>query len=134
MPANATLIEWLEASPDNWMTRELLGRTALYSWRRRPLTAADLAAAQARLHLFSAVLILEQPASSMAAMRALFGWRETGWDAHRAGSRLAGAAAAAQLAPAELETLRRRNEWDLRLYEYARRLHAAQAAERGWAA
>lgn len=114
------------------MTRELLGRSALYAWRTRPLTAADLGVAQARLHLFSAVLIMEAPATGMAAAASLFGWRETGWDEHRAGSRLA--SSAAQLAPAELEALQRRNQWDMRLYEYARRLHAAQAAAGGWGA
>lgn len=110
------------------MTRELLGRSALYDWRRRRLTGADLEAAKRRLHAFAAVLLLERPASSMALMAARFGWREVGWEEHRAGSRH-GSDAAMELSPAALEALRQRNLWDLQLYEYAAALHDAQVQE-----
>lgn len=107
--------------------RELLGRSALYDWRRRPLTEADLLAAQKRLHAFAAVLLLEQPASSMALMQRLFGWRHVDWEGQRSGSRH-GSDAEAELAgqPAVLQLLRDRNRLDERLYEYAAALHAAQ--------
>lgn len=107
--------------------RELLGRSALYNWRRRPLTEADLLAAQKRLHAFAAVLLLEQPASSMALMQRLFGWRHVDWEGQRAGSRH-GSDAEAELAgqPAVLQLLRQRNRLDERLYEYAAALHDAQ--------
>ncbi len=107
--------------------RELLGRSALYNWRRRPLTEADLLAAQKRLHAFAAVLLLEQPASSMALMQRLLGWRHVDWEGQRAGSRH-GSDAEAELAgqPAVLQLLRQRNRLDERLYEYAAALHDAQ--------
>lgn len=130
-PPNASFEQWLQLTPDNWMTRELVGRSALYDWRRRPLTGADLAIAQRRLHLFAAVLLLEEPRSSMAAMH-LFGWKDVGWDEHRAGSR-ADSYATAQLEAAVLERLRQRNQWDLKLYAYAQLLHAEQASA-GWTA
>lgn len=132
-PANATIEEWVTLHyPDNWMTRELLGRSALYGWRRRHLQEADLKAAQARLHLFSAVLLLEAPDSSLALLRRRFGWRHAdgaAWAAARTGSR-ADSRAEGELAgqPEVLAALRRRNALDERLYEYAARLHAAQAA------
>ena len=157
-PDNATLEEWLDAYPDNWMTRELVrtackdaashsachaclglpavpycppaqltqvGRSVLYD--RRPLAAADLRAAQARLHLFAAVLVLERPQASMALLRARFGWQETGWAEHRAGS-AADSDAAAELPPELLARLRQRNQLDEQLYDYAVALHEAQAA------
>lgn len=106
----------------SWMVRELAGRTALYQ-RDRPMTEADLLLAQRRLHLFSAVLLLEQPATSMALLQAMFGWRDTAWEEHRAGSR-AGSDAAAELSPAVLDELQRRHVLDVRLYAYAEVLHA----------
>ncbi|KAL4447517.1 hypothetical protein ABPG75_004736 [Micractinium tetrahymenae] len=124
-PANATLERWLAAYPDNWMVRELVGRTALYQ-RGRPMTEADLLLAQQRLHLFAAVLLLERPDTSMALLRAMFGWRETGWGEHRAGSRV-GSDAGAELPPGVLRELERRHALDVRLYAYAEALHAAQA-------
>lgn len=125
VPPNATLEEWAQHSPDNWVTRELVGRSALYDWRRRPLTPADLDTAKRRLHAFAAVLLLERPASSMALLRARFGWTQLGWDEHRAGSR-AESNAAAELAPAAMARLRARHEWDLQLHAYAQALHEAQ--------
>lgn len=109
------------------MVRELAGRSALYQ-RSRPMTEADLLLAQQRLHLFSTVLLLERPGASMALMRAMFGWRHTGWEEHRAGSR-AGSDAAAELPPAVLAELERRHALDARLYAYAEALHAQQARQ-----
>ena len=83
-PANASLAAWLEAYPDNWVTRELVGRSALYGaygsslleggGQRRPLGQADLHLAKQRLHYFAAVLLLEDWPGSMALMQQLFGW------------------------------------------------------------
>lgn len=112
------------------MTRELVGRSALYGWRRRLLTERDLETAQRRLHYFAAVLLLERPASSMALMWSVFGWRHIGWEERRAGSRH-DSDAQAELDPELLERLRSRNQLDARLYEYAARLHEAQAAAAG---
>lgn len=125
-PRNASLEEWIEAFPDNWVTRELLGRSVLYDWRRRPLALSDLVAAQIRLHAFAAVLLLERPGSSMALMQRAFGWKHVGWDERRAGSKR-DSHAEAELPPPLLERLRQRHALDLRLYEYAQTLHAAQA-------
>ena len=166
-PANASLLEWLRAVPDNWMTRELIGRwegggtrlcyamhytataaaassaqppchphvprSALHSdaasghVRPPPLTAAHLHLAKQRLHYFAAVLLLEQPNTSMALLRRL-GWRRTDWAAARAGSR-SDSRAEEQLSPAEVAALRSDNAWDLQLYDYAAVLHAQQVAE-----
>lgn len=127
-PASASLEQWLEAYPANWMTRELVGRTALY--QRRKLTEADLLLAKRRLHYFAAVLLLEAPRSSMALMQRLFGWREVGWEAARAGSRH-DSNATAELPPQLLQRLRQRNQLDMRLYDYAVALHAAQLLRAG---
>lgn len=108
--------------PCSWMVRELSGRSALYQ-RGRPVTEADLLLAQQRLHLFAVVLLLEQPEGSMSLLRAMFGWRHTGWEEHRAGSR-AGSDAAQELPPAVLAELQRRHALDVRLYAYAEALHA----------
>ena len=112
--------------------RELLGRSALYDWRRRPLAEADLLAAQKRLHAFAAVLLLEQPGSSMELLWCRFGWRHTDWEGQRAGSQH-GSDAQAELAgqPAVLELMRQRNRLDERLYAYAAALHAAQLQQAG---
>lgn len=106
------------------MTRELVGLRALYPPHRR-LTAADLHLAKQRLHLFSAVLLLERPQSSMALMERLFGWRDTGWAEQRAGSRH-GSDAAAELEAPILQRIMRLNQLDEQLYEYATMLHAHQ--------
>ena len=127
-PANATLAQWLEQYPDNWMTRTFVGWEALYG--RRPLAEADLLVAQQRLHYFAAVLLLEQPGSSMRLMQKVFGWRQVGWAEHRAGSQH-GSDAAAELEAPLLQRLRQRNELDLRLYQYAERLHAQQLQREG---
>lgn len=96
------------------------------------MTEADLLAAQKRLHAFAAVLLLEQPGSSMQLMRQRFGWQHTDWEGQRAGSRH-GSDAEAELAeqPALLELMRQRNWLDERLYEYAAALHAAQLQQAG---
>eukprot|EP00887_Chlorella_sp_A99_P003192 scaffold9.g3192.t1 len=134
-PANASLEEWLAVYPDNWMTRELAGRAALYgsaatSFRRPPLTAAHLRLAQQRLHYAAAVLLTDDWGGSAAQMRALFGWSDVDFERHRAGSRT-GSRAEAELGPGALAALRAVNEWDLQLYEYAVRLHGAQLEELG---
>ena len=137
-PPNATLGQWLAAYPSSWMTRELVGRTALYrGGGHLPLTHADLRLAQQRLHYFAAVLLLERPESSMRLLQAAFGWREVGWSKHRAGSRLSGgnSTAAAELAAAGvLQEVQRRHALDLELYEYAEALHAKQLHSWGLAA
>lgn len=127
-PPNATLAQWLDAYPDNWMTRTFVGREALYG--RRPLTEADLLVAQQRLHYCAALLLLEQPGSSMRLMQRVFGWRQVGWEGHRAGSQH-GSNAAAELEAPLLQRLRQRNELDLQLYQYAERLHAEQVQREG---
>jgi len=104
-----------------------VGRSALYQHRSWVLSEADLLTAQRRLHYFAAVLLLEQPGSSMEFMASRFGWREVGWREHRAGSRH-GSDAAAELSPEQLRLLEERNKFDLRLYQYAQALHAAQVA------
>ncbi|KAI3429348.1 hypothetical protein D9Q98_005443 [Chlorella vulgaris] len=127
-PANATLEQWLKVVPDNWMTRELVGRSALY--QQRPVTDADLLLAQQRLHYFAAVLLLEEPASSMALIRQLFGWQHTDWDGARAGSRHS-SNATSELDRQGLQLLEHRNQFDLRLYRYAQALHSAQLLRAG---
>lgn len=123
-PPNATLEAWLNSYPDNWMTRELVGLRSLYP-PHRPLTAADLHLAKQRLHLFSAVLLLERPESSMALMRRLFGWQDTRWTEERAGSRHS-SNATAELEGPVLQRILRLNQLDERLYEYAEVLHDHQ--------
>ena len=127
-PANATLAQWVELYPDNWMTRTCVGREALYGGR--PLTEADLVVAQQRMHYFAAVLLLGQPGSSMRLMQRVLGWRQVGWAEHRAGSQH-GSDASAELEAPLLQRLRQRNDMDLRLYQYAERLHAQQLQREG---
>jgi hypothetical protein len=110
------------------MTRELVGRSALY--QQRPLTDADLLLAQQRLHYFAAVLLLEEPASSMALIRQLLGWQHTDWDGARAGSRHS-SNATSELDRQGLQLLEDRNQFDLRLYRYAQALHSAQLLRTG---
>jgi hypothetical protein len=90
-PANATLAQWLGAYPDNWVTRELAGTSALYrraaSGAPAALTPAEVARAKARLHYFGGVLVMERWEASMALMQARYGWGEVDHEKHRAGSR-----------------------------------------------
>ena len=76
-PANATLSEWIDYYPDNWVTRSLLGAHYLYNFKS-PLGWWDLQGAMNRLESFSAVLILEEYETSMLLMQELFGWSKTG--------------------------------------------------------
>ena len=110
------------------MTRTFVGRAALYG--QRTLTEADLVVAQRRLHYFAAVLLLEQPGTSMRLMQRVFGWRQVGWAEHRAGSQHSSDAAAELEAPLQ-RRMQERNALDLRLYQYAERLHAHQLQREG---
>ena len=76
---NSTFEQWLEVYPSNWMTRELIGTTALYRRRSIGLDRDDLEFAKMRLHVFSAVLILEEEESSMRVLSETLGWKDVGF-------------------------------------------------------
>ena len=75
-PENATLSEWIDYYPDNWMTRSLLGSHSLYNHKYQALSWGDLQGAKNRLGAFSAVLILEEYETSMLVMQRMFGWTQ----------------------------------------------------------
>lgn len=136
VPPNATLEQWLTLYPDNWMTRELAGREALYRRGPRglpgPLKAEDVEVAKQRLHAFAAVMILERWEDSMKLMRGMFGWKDLDFGAHRAGS-MKNTSAAVELReqPEVMRKLRSRNVYDMEIYRYALMLHERQVQELG---
>jgi hypothetical protein len=75
-PANATLSEWIDYYPDNWLTRSLVGSHALYNHKHQAVSSNDLEAAKNRLGAFSSVLILEEYDTSMLVLQRLFGWTQ----------------------------------------------------------
>ena len=90
VPYNSSLEQWLQQYPDNWVTREFAGMSALYDrdsyGRMVPLRVADVQRAKQRLHYFAAVLIMEKQETSQFLLENVFGWREIDFDRHRAGS------------------------------------------------
>lgn len=131
-PANATLSEWIDYYPDNWVTRSLLGAHYLYNFKT-PLTLMDLERAKNRVDAFSAVLILEEYDLSMRVVRALFEWSE----------KTGASEVAANVSPAgrsdglrDLDDLTRqkvgsRIQLDLLLYQYAHRVFLRHANQLG---
>lgn len=75
---NVSLKEWLQAYPDNWMTREFAGISTLFYKDKKEvvfdLSEADLMKAKQRLHYFSAILLVEKPVSSQLLLERVFGW------------------------------------------------------------
>lgn len=130
-PSNATIQQWLRRYPDNWMTRELAGTSALYKrdakGRPAPLTAGEVEKAKQRLHYFAAVLIMEEMETSQALLKGRFGWKDVDLMGHRAGS-VRNSSAEVELAtqPEVLKQLREANIYDLEIYEYAVKLHEEQ--------
>jgi hypothetical protein len=113
------------------MTRELVGAAALYKkgkGRLLPLTQDHLLIAKQRLHLFSAVLLLERWGPSMSLMHRIFGWRELDYTGARAGSQENSRAGELASTPDVLRELTNKNAMDAELYEYAVALHESQLA------
>ena len=128
-----TFLEWVrEYYPDNWVTRELAGLSALYKKDARgkaaPLTAAEVHRAKQRLHYFAALLIMERPEGSQLLLQQRFGWNEVDLAAHRAGSNV-NSSASRELSPEVLMQLRELNKHDLEVFAYALELHEAQVQE-----
>ena len=130
-PANATFQHWLRRYPDNWMTRELAGTSALYKRDLKglpaPLTTTEVERAKQRLNYFAAVLVMERMDSSQQLLKGRFGWKDVDLMGHRAGStRNSSAEVELAMQPEVLTQLREANKYDLELYEYALRLHNEQ--------
>ena len=124
---NATTFdEWLAAYPSDWMTRELLGQ----AWLQDPERAIDARAfafAVARLELFHGVLISEHFDRSVELLERLLGLDAAG----EAVPRLVSAHHADELPAPQREAVRRKNEWDLRLYDRALALFREQLEKAG---
>ena len=139
-PANATLSEWLDYYPDNWVTRTLLGSRYLYG-KDLPLGEAELQQAKNRLEAFTTVLVLEELDLGLRVLGEVLGWEE------REGEETEMAAGAPQANVArggrtdstrELDDLTWQKaastiRLDLEVYEHARALFARQAERLGLA-
>ena len=108
------------------MTRELLGQ----AWLQDPERAIDdraFAFAVARLELFHGVLISEHFDRSVELLERLLGLDAAG----EAVPRLVSAHHADELPAPQREAVRRKNEWDLRLYDRALALFREQLEKAG---
>lgn len=130
-PTNASLEQWLDTYPDNWMTREFAGMDVLYKktqqGKPKPLFQEDILRAKQRLHYFAVVLILEKWKNSMMLMKNVFGWDIDNDEAFRAGSKQnTSALVELQHNQVALQKLKEKNVYDRELYDYALNLHQHQ--------
>lgn len=123
---DASLQEWLEVYPDNWMVRVLCGRAVLMDKSIR-ITEKHLTAAKARLNQFSLVMVLEDMESSMKLLSSTLDWADVDAEALRANV-MSNSSARIALAdePEILEELVSRNKMDLELYKYGQELFRRQ--------
>lgn len=123
--------QFLAVYPDNWQTRSLLGRSAMAGRFQGPfsggrLSREDLRVAVARLHYFTAVLIVEDMEGSLTKMQRMFGWRlpEDAAMQHRLRRAQGPTDARAELrGQRELQHLHDMHDIDLLFYEHAVELH-----------
>jgi len=131
---NASLWEWVQSYPDNWVTRSLLGARYLYNHSKHPLKPSHVVEAKNRLQAFSAVLVLEEFERSMELMERVFEWPNV--DKHKARNVNPGGPSSAEdelkrgLAmhngsdggPRLIEEILERNLYDMEVYEYGKKL------------
>lgn len=123
---DASLHDWLEVYPDNWMVRVLCGRSVLMD-KSIIITEMHLKAAKARLNQFSLVMVLEEMESSMTLLSSTLGWADVDAEALRANV-MSNTSARIALAnePDLLKELTSKNEMDLELYKYGQELFRRQ--------
>mmetsp|Transcript_13089 Transcript_13089/g.47770 ORF Transcript_13089/g.47770 Transcript_13089/m.47770 type:complete len:515 (+) Transcript_13089:1092-2636(+) len=135
--ANASLVEWLEAYPDNFMTRAFCGGSVMYDVPHLQLNESHLECAKRRLATFAPILILERP-ERLQLMQESLGWRTRdvwqnamltpgGSDPRQTKpGDVESSSALASLTEEELKMLRRTHQLDMRLYKYATDLFEQQ--------
>ena len=132
--AAASLEEWLEAYPADWMTRTMLGQAWLQEHAERTITAEDFEVAKRRLEGFESVLVSDSLLEGMEVLEAVFGL--TGLRTGMAGAERSGSGANVarggrtnareELRPEVLQKLERNNMWDSQLHAHGTRLFQAQ--------